>query len=161
MGHDGLFHQILNLLHRRAAAHFLAADLHALGDPLDLQGGHADGLLYRLVGLGHSHDDLVNVKHRLGTVSFDNLHCSSPPILSSAARGRRNPRLCSDGVYYTIYCGYCKTQSTIFIKLIFIRQKRLFIQEAGPVLFRPKSPAGRGFLQNPFEFCLRMRYTLL
>ena len=74
VGHDGLFHQILNFLYGRAAAHFLAGDLDALGNSLDLQRGHTYLLVHRIIGLGHGHDDLINVENDFRTVTFNNLH---------------------------------------------------------------------------------------
>ena len=74
VGHDGLFHQILNFLYGRAAAHFLAGNLDALGNSLDLQRGHTYLLVHRIIGLGHGHDDLINVENDFRTVTFNNLH---------------------------------------------------------------------------------------
>ena len=74
MGHDGLLHQILNLLHGGAAAHFLAGNLHALGNTLDLQRGHPHGFISGFIGLGDSHDNFFNVKNNFRAVSFDNFH---------------------------------------------------------------------------------------
>ena len=50
--HDSLFYQILDLFHRGTATHFLTADLHALGDPLDLQGRHTHIFFHSFVCLG-------------------------------------------------------------------------------------------------------------
>ena len=77
MGHDGLFHQVLNLLHRRAAAHFLAGDFHMLGNPLDLKRGQAYLFIGGFIGLGDGHHNLIDVKNGLGTVSLDDLHAWS------------------------------------------------------------------------------------
>ena len=74
MGHDGLFHQVLDLLHGGAAAHFLAGGLHALGNTVDLQGRHAHLFIHRVVGFRYCHYNFIDVKADLGTVSFDDLH---------------------------------------------------------------------------------------
>ena len=74
VSHNGLFHQILNFLHGRAAPHFLAGDLHALGNSLDLQRGHTHLFVHRFIGLGHGHIDLINVKNDLCAVTLNNLH---------------------------------------------------------------------------------------
>ena len=78
VGHDGLLHQVLNFFHRRAAAHFLAGNLHALGDAADLQRRHADAFFDGVVGLGDGHPDLINVKNDFCTVSLNNFHRCSP-----------------------------------------------------------------------------------
>ena len=74
VGHDGLLHQVLNLLHRGTAAHFLAGNLHALGDSPDLQRGHPHLFIRRFIGLGHGHDDLINVKNDFRAVAFNDFH---------------------------------------------------------------------------------------
>ena len=79
MGHDGLFYQILDLLHRGATTHFLTADLDAFGNAADLQRSHADLLVGGLVGLCNSVYDLFNVKNGFRTVTLDNFHSVSPP----------------------------------------------------------------------------------
>ncbi len=77
MGHDGLFHQVLDLLHGGAAAHFLTGDLDGLGNAGDLQGGHPDLLLHRPIGLRHRHDNFINIKNLFGSVTLDDLHIVS------------------------------------------------------------------------------------
>ena len=74
MSHDGLFNQVLNLLHGGAAAHLLAGDQHMLGDTLDLQRGHAVFLIRGSIGLGNGHFDLGNIELYFSAVSFYNLH---------------------------------------------------------------------------------------
>ena len=82
VGHDLLFHQILNLLHTQTAVHLLTGQLHALGDALDLQGRQPFGLLHHIVGLGDSVFDFGNIKYDLGAVSLDDLHRTPfPPYL--------------------------------------------------------------------------------
>ena len=74
VGHDIVFHHVLDLLHGGCAVHFLALKLHGLGDALDLHRGHAIRLLHGLVGLGDGDDDLGDVETDLRAVSLDDLH---------------------------------------------------------------------------------------
>ena len=74
MGHDRLFHQILNLLHRGTAAHFLTGNLHALGNALNLQRGHPHRFVSGFIGLGNSHNNFVDVKNDFRAVALDNFH---------------------------------------------------------------------------------------
>ena len=76
VGHDTLFHQILDLLHGRAAAHLLTGDLHPVGDAADLQIRHAELLLCAAVGLVNGGIYLLSVKDFLCAVSFNDLHPS-------------------------------------------------------------------------------------
>ena len=50
--HDLILHQILDLLHGRGAVHFLALQLHALGDTANLRRRHARALVHAFVRLG-------------------------------------------------------------------------------------------------------------
>ena len=102
VGHNGLFHQILNFLHRGAAAHLLAGDLNTLGDPLDLQGSHSHGLFHGIVGLGDGHHDLVDVKDDFCAVSLDDLH-------RGFLLGIFSYRFSVCTSYYTRYCGFVKS----------------------------------------------------
>ena len=74
MRHNGFFYQVLNFLHGRAASHFFAGNLHALGNPLNLKRGQADLFIGRRVGLGHGGIDLPNIKVGFSSVSLDNFH---------------------------------------------------------------------------------------
>ena len=78
VGHDLVLHVVLDLLHRGGAVHLQAGELHALGDALDLHGGHADALVHALVGLGDGEDDLCDVKDHLSAVALDDFHASHP-----------------------------------------------------------------------------------
>ena len=99
MGHDGLFHQVLNLFNGGAAAHLLTGHAHALGNALNLHRGHAYFLIYSLIGLGNGHGNLGNIKHDFCTVAFDNLHRT---VLLLGIAHALLP-------YYTISCGFVKT----------------------------------------------------
>ena len=77
VGHDGLFHQVLNFFHRGAAAHFFTGNGYTLGDPLDLQRGHTNSFFHGLIGLGDSHHNFVNVKNNFCAVALNNLHSVS------------------------------------------------------------------------------------
>ena len=80
VGHDLLFDHVLNFFHGGAAAQLLARELHALGDALDLPRRHAVALFDGGVGLRDGHDDLGDIKRRLGAVALNDLHFSlSPP----------------------------------------------------------------------------------
>ena len=79
VGHDLLFDHVLNFLHGGAAAQLLAGELHALGDALDLPRRHAVALFDGGVGLRDGHDDLGDIKRRLGAVALNDLHFSLPP----------------------------------------------------------------------------------
>ena len=103
VGHNGLFHQILDLLHRGTAAHFLAGDLDTLGNALDLQRGHTNLFVHRFVGLGYGHDDFVNIKGDFCTVSFNNLHLGTS--LVSVAVG-----LLAGVLYYILW--FCQEKNT-------------------------------------------------
>ena len=81
MGHDLVFHQVLNLLHGGRPVQFLTGKLHGLGDPADLHGRHADGLRDALIGLGNGRDDLGDVKTYFRAVPFDNVHGPSPHLV--------------------------------------------------------------------------------
>ena len=74
MGHDGLFHQILNLLHRGAAAHFLAGNLYPLGNAANLQRSQTHLFFHGVVGLCNGSVNFFNVKVGFSTVSLNNLH---------------------------------------------------------------------------------------
>ena len=76
VGHDTLFHQVLDLLDGGAAAHLVAGDLDALGDALDLQGGHAVLFFRAGIGLGDGGIYLFSVKNLFCAVSFNDLHLS-------------------------------------------------------------------------------------
>ena len=77
VGHDRLLHQILNFLHRGAVAHFLTGNLDALPDSLNLQRSQAHLLFHGIIGLGHSHQNLVNIKNNFCAIALDNLHGGS------------------------------------------------------------------------------------
>ena len=80
MGHDLLFDHVLNFFHGGAATQLLARELHALGNALDLPRRHAVALFDGGVGLRDGHDDLGDIKRRLGAVALNDLHFSlSPP----------------------------------------------------------------------------------
>ena len=53
VGHNLVFHQILNLFHRGGTAQLLTRQLHGFRDPLDLGGGHALFRVDALVGSGN------------------------------------------------------------------------------------------------------------
>ena len=77
VGHDGLFHQVLDLFHRGAAAHFLAGNADTFRNAGDLQRGHANLLISCIVGLGDGHYDLMNVKYGFSAVSLNDFHIGS------------------------------------------------------------------------------------
>ena len=79
VGHDLLFDHVLNFFHGGTAAQLLAGELHALGNALDLARRHAVALFDGGVGLRDGHDDLRDVKGRLGAVALNDLHVSIPP----------------------------------------------------------------------------------
>ena len=79
VGHNLLFDHVLNFFHGGTAAQLLTGELHALGNALDLPRRHAVALFDGGVGLRDGHDDLGNVKRRLGAVALDDLHFSVPP----------------------------------------------------------------------------------
>ena len=138
VGHDGLFHQILNFLHGRAAAHFLAGDLDALGNSLDLQRGHTYLLVHRIIGLGHGHDDLINVKNDFRTVTFNNLHrlfLLGFPFLNQFVHG----------LLYNILW-FCQEQITKYSIFVFYIKKFPILPSAAAGLRRRESsvfPANR------------------
>ena len=74
VGHDGLFHQILNFLHGGAAPHLLAGNGHALGNAADLQGCHAHLFVHCIVGLLDGNGNFIDVEDGFRAVSFDNFH---------------------------------------------------------------------------------------
>ena len=79
VGHDLLFDHVLNFFHGGTAAQLLAGELHALGNALDLARRHAVALFDGGVCLRDGHDDLRDVKGRLGAVALNDLHVSIPP----------------------------------------------------------------------------------
>ena len=79
VGHDLVLHKILYLFHRRRAVHLLAGELHALRDPLDLHGGHADRLVHASVGLCNGRNDLRDIKGHFRAVPFNDFHADLPP----------------------------------------------------------------------------------
>ena len=99
VGHDGLFHQVLDLLHGRAPAHFLTGNGDAFGNTTDLNRGQTDLLLYGIVGLGNGLIDLFNIKNDLCAVSFDDFH-------GAVLLGE----FFSSLPHYTTYCGFVKTR---------------------------------------------------
>ena len=103
MGHNRLLHQVLNLLHGGAAAHFLAGNLHTLGDPPNLQRGHPHVFFGGFIGLGHGHNNLFNVKNDFRAVTFNNFHrvCLLGEFGRSVVLRR---------AYYR-YCGFVKSQA--------------------------------------------------
>ena len=144
MGHDGLFHQILNFLYGRAAAHFLAGNLDALGNSLDLQRGHTYLLVHRIIGLGHGHDDLINVENDFRTVTFNNLHrlfLLGFPFLNSCM------------AYYTIYCGFVNSKSQNIVLLFCTSKSSPFFFLPFPVWVRGKVPFFRQTVKEGFEIC--------
>ena len=52
VGHDLVFHQVLDFLHGRGTAKFLTRQFYGFRDPLDLSGGHALFRVDALVGTG-------------------------------------------------------------------------------------------------------------
>ena len=74
VGHDLLFHQVLNFLHAQAAVHLDAGQLHTLGDALDLHGSHPLGFPDGVVGLGYGVFNFRDIKHGLRAVSLNDLH---------------------------------------------------------------------------------------
>ena len=77
MRHDLILDQILNFLHGEAAVHLLALDLHALGNPLDLQRRHALVFFDNVVGFTDGSFDFLNIKYGLSAVSLDDFHTFS------------------------------------------------------------------------------------
>ena len=139
VGHDGLFHQILNFLYGRAAAHFLAGDLDALGNSLDLQRGHTYLLVHRIIGLGHGHDDLINVENDFRTVTFSSLG-SRFSINSCMA-------------YYTIYCGFVKSKSQNIVFSFSTSKSSPFFPPPLPACVGGKVPFFRQTAKEGFEIC--------
>ena len=74
MGHNVVFHHILDFLHRGSAVHLLALQLHGLGDAPDLHRGHAVGLGHGAVGFGDGHLDFPDIEGDLSPVALDDLH---------------------------------------------------------------------------------------
>ena len=104
VGHDGLFHQILNLLHRGAAAHFLAGNLYPLGNAANLQGGQPHLFFHGVVGLCNGSVNFFNVKVGFSTVSLNNLHAEF--LLFVWAHGSR-----AGHIIYYILC-HCQVSDT-------------------------------------------------
>ena len=74
VGHNSLLHQVLDLFHGRAAAHFLAGNGDPFCDPLDLQGSHTHLFVHGSVSLGDGHFYLTNIKNDFGAVSLNDFH---------------------------------------------------------------------------------------
>ena len=77
--HDLVLHHILDFLHGGGTVHPLALQLNRLGDPLDLNRGHAIHIFHGVVRLGDSDDNFGNIKYDLRAISLDNFHTSSLP----------------------------------------------------------------------------------
>ena len=86
VGHDLIFHQILNFFHRGRAVHLQAAELHEFCDAPDLHGRHAGALFHAVVGLGNGSNDFFNVENNFCSVAFDDFHARSLRIISAASR---------------------------------------------------------------------------
>ena len=77
VSHDGLFHQVLNLFHRAAAAQLLTGNLNTLCNALDLQRGHADRFFHTVIGLGDGILYFFNNELFFGSVTFNDFHLRS------------------------------------------------------------------------------------
>ena len=80
MGHDLVFHQVLNLLHRRRTVHFQTAQLHKFSNALNLHRRHAGVFLHGIVGLGDGGDDFAEIEKNFRPVSLDDFHDLQPNL---------------------------------------------------------------------------------
>ena len=76
VGHNLLFHKILDLLHGGRTAKIGTLLFHRIRNALDLRRGHAQVFPHHLIGFGDGCYDFGNIKSNFRAVSLDDFHFS-------------------------------------------------------------------------------------
>ena len=80
-GHNGVFHNILDLFHVHGVAAAQAGGLYLVGNLDDLVVRQALALRHNVVGLGDRRNDLGDVENGFTAVALDDLHGGSPQYM--------------------------------------------------------------------------------
>jgi hypothetical protein len=99
VGHDLVFHQVLDLLHGGSPVHFQTCQFHRFGDPADLHRRHPNAFLNSVVGLGNGRDDFGDIENGLRAVALDHFHKVTTPFPFHSTKGT----FCADGYSSTPY----------------------------------------------------------
>ena len=80
-GHNGVFHNILDLFHVHGVAAAQAGGLYLVGNLDDLVVRQALALRHNVVSLGDRRNDLGDVENGFTAVALDDLHGGSPQYM--------------------------------------------------------------------------------